>query len=533
MRVRFAKSIRWRLQLWVAFLLAGVLSGFGVTVYQLQRIHLLNQVDEDLGRRVSAVSGAIRAGARPPRFEHGPGRGSEFRSGGFGLEEVPGLRFPNRMEWLMSNSEPAPPLGFGPRQPSPLDKPFRAGPPPDEFFGRRERKLSAEATSLFAAAGTNSFYLALWWPDAKLATHSMNSPADLSYPDRRPADTGVQARTRKGHREAYHFTEMGDCILAGCSLAAFNSAMHRFIGLLLVAGGIVLAFGLGGGWWLTGHAIRPIARISATAGRISGGNLAERIDLAEADNELGQLAAVLNSTFGRLEAAFSQQRQFTADASHELRTPLAVIISEAQTALARERSSAEYRETLEGCLSTAQQMRRLVESLLQLARFDAGQERMKREPFDLSEVARQCVSLVRPLAEQRRIKIESNLAATPCSGDPDRISQVITNLLANAIGFNREAGEVRITVGAQDSKALLRVQDTGQGIPEEDLPRIFERFYRVDKARSSVQGRTGLGLAICKAIVDAHGGTIEVSSVRGGGSTFAVRLPLERGGSAR
>jgi two-component system, OmpR family, sensor kinase len=585
----FAKSIRWRLQLWVAFLLACVLSGFGVTVYQLQRIHLLNQIDEDLGRQVSVLSGTVRGGGGPPPFDRGPGsRTSEHGPGRFGFKDMPGpppgemdqeppgagpggpfgpgnhLRSPPDRPFPMPPSEggplsarqrqpsPAatnqlaaattnsphegagPPhsgperhVGPGQRQPSFPDGPF-SGPPNEERpFGLWPRQFSAAATNLFTAASTNGFYLAFWWPDEKLAMQSTNTPADLVRPARLPTDTRVHTRTREGRREAYHFTEIGDCALAGCSLASFTSAMHRFTGLLLAAGGVVLAFGLGGGWWLTGHAIRPIAEISATAGRISAGNLAERIDMAEADTELGQLAAVLNSTFARLEAAFAQQRQFTADASHELRTPLAVIISEAQTALARERNAAEYRETLEDCLGTAQQMRRLVESLLQLARFDAGQEQIRRESFDLSQVARECVDLVRPLAERRRIAMDAELAAIQCPGDAGRIGQVITNLLTNAIGFNRDEGRVRISVSAQDSVALVQVQDTGPGIPAEDLRRIFERFYRVDKARSSIQGRTGLGLAICRAIVEAHGGSIEVASVPGSGSTFTVKLPLK------
>jgi heavy metal sensor kinase len=331
---------------------------------------------------------------------------------------------------------------------------------------------------------------------------------------------------RNPWREAFHFTELGDCVLAGCSITAHLSAMHRFIGLLLAAGAGVLALGLGGGWWLTGRAIRPIAQISAAASRISAGNLAERINVADADDELGHLAGVLNSTFARLEAAFAQQRQFTADASHELRTPLAVILTEAQTALARERSAAEYRETVESCLSTAQQMRRLVESLLELARFDAGQQAMKREPFDLSQVARQCVDLVRPLAARREIKINCDLPAVQCFGDPERISQVVTNLLTNAIEFNRDQGEIRISVAADKSSALLKLADTGDGIPAEDLPHIFERFYRVDKSRSRRQGRTGLGLAICRAIVDAHGGALEVFTQPGVGSIFTLKLPL-------
>ena len=143
---------------------------------------------------------------------------------------------------------------------------------------------------------------------------------------------------RESSREAFLFTELGDCTLAGCPVTAYLSAMRRFTGLLLAAGGGVLALGLGGGWWLAGRAIRPITQISDTASRISAGNLAERINRADADDELGRLAGVLNSTFARLEAAFAQQRQFTADASHELRTPLAVIITEAQIALARERA---------------------------------------------------------------------------------------------------------------------------------------------------------------------------------------------------
>lgn len=508
----FAKSIRWRLQLWVGFLLICVLSGFGITVYQLQRLHLLNQIDEELGRRVSALSSVVRAGAFPPPIERGLGSNPGERGPG----RLPPGREPGGPEF---DHPPGPPRGGG-MQPGPPD----AGR--DLPFGPRERRFSAQATTLFDAAGTNSFYLAFWWSDGALAKRSTNAPGNVVRPGRLPADTRLHTRTRVGNREAFHFTEMGDCFLAGCSLTAYESAMRRFTGLLLAAGGVVLAFGLGGGWWLAGRAMRPIAEISAAASRISAGNLSERINVAEADNELGRLAGVLNSAFARLEAAFAQQRQFTADASHELRTPLAVIISEAQTALARERNPTEYRETVEGCLSTAQQMRRLVESLLELARFDAGQEPMKRESFDLSQVARECVSLLRPLAERRGIKIDCDLPPLQCPGDAARISQVVTNLLTNAIGFNRDQGEVRIAVEAQDSVALLKVRDTGQGIPQEDLPHIFERFYRVDKARSSFQERTGLGLAICKAIVDAHGGSIEVSSQSGCGTTFTVRLSL-------
>jgi signal transduction histidine kinase len=172
-------------------------------------------------------------------------------------------------------------------------------------------------------------------------------------------------------------------------------------------------------------------------------------------------------------------------------------------------------------------MRKLTESLLELARLDAGQEPMKREAFDLSRVARECVELVRPLAAELGVEIRCDLPPVQCPGDAERIGQVATNLLSNALMYNHSGGEVRISTAAQNGSALLTVTDTGQGIPTEDLPHIFERFYRVDKARSNIQGRTGLGLAICKAIVDAHSGTMEVSTQLGAGSVFNVKLPIK------
>ena len=282
----------------------------------------------------------------------------------------------------------------------------------------------------------------------------------------------------------------------------------------------------GCGWWLAGRAIRPIENIGATAIKIAAGDLSQRIDATETESGLGRLAAVLNATFARLEAAFAQQKQFTADASHELRTPLAVIISEAQTSLTRERSAVQYRETIEGCLSTAQQMRRLTESLLELARFDAGEVALRREPFDLSKVAREAVALLHPLTERLGLTIDCDLPAVECLGDAERIRQVVTNLLTNAIHFNRAHGKVRVSVAADGHSVILKVVDTGEGVSQApDLPHIFERFYRTDKSRSRTQGGTGLGLAICKAIIDAHSGSIEVSSQPGAGSTFTVRLP--------
>ncbi len=324
-------------------------------------------------------------------------------------------------------------------------------------------------------------------------------------------------------RKKFELLPSGDAILIGCSFARELKEIHRTALKLAGVGGIILFFGLAGGWWFVGRAIRPIEAISTAAVKISGGDLSQRINVAETESELGQLAAVLNSTFARLETAFAQQRQFTADAAHELRTPVSVMLTQTQTALQRERSGAEYRETLEACQRAAQRMRRLTESLLELARLDAGQEPMKRQKFDLSQMARDCVELVRPLAAARGINIDCDLPPVEAQGDAERLAPVITNLLANAVQYNQANGEVRISAKLQGGMILIAVSDTGPGIPSKDLPHVFERFYRADQSRSS--GQTGLGLAISKAIVEAHGGAIEVVSQPGAGTTFTVVLP--------
>src|SRR5438876_8617673 len=394
------KSIRWRLQIWLAFLLVCVLSGFGVTVYQLQRVNQLRQIDEELERRVAALDRAVRGGP-PPDF----GRGRppfDGRPGEPGTDD--------------GGNRPPPPLHDGREF-------FPPGPGPEMKLRLREIRLSPEVSSLFEDTRTNSFYFAIWSRDRTLLKSSTNAPVDVPLPVRLSGATLTHTRMRDALREAYHYTELGDCVLAGRNITGDLNAMGRFAFGLFAAGGTVLAFGLGGGWWLTTRAIRPVEEMSAAASRISAGNLSERITVANADNEFGRLAGVLNSTFARLEAAFSQQRQFTADASLELRTPLAVIISEAQTPLAPQRSSGEYRETVEACLDTAQQMRRLTESLLELARFDGGQERLQRDAFDLAEMAGACVERIRPLAARDGIQIQCDLAAAKMLGDADRMGQ--------------------------------------------------------------------------------------------------------------
>jgi len=324
-------------------------------------------------------------------------------------------------------------------------------------------------------------------------------------------------------RESYLITPPGEILLAGRSIGPELDDLRRAALLLAGVGGLILVLGLAGGWWLAGRAIHPINDISAAAVKIAAGDLSQRINLANTENELGRLGTVLNSTFDRLGAALEEQKQFTADAAHELRTPVSVVLTQTQTALNRERTAAEYRETVESCQRAAQRMRRLIESLLELARLDAGQEPMKRERVNLVSTTLDCAKLVQPLADQRKVHLYYEVPPLECVGDAERIGQVITNLLTNAVNYNVENGEVRIAGESKNGSAIITVSDTGPGIPPEDLPHIFKRFYRAEKSRTA--GRSGLGLSISKAIVDAHGGALDVISESGKGTTFTIRLP--------
>jgi two-component system OmpR family sensor kinase len=377
--------------------------------------------------------------------------------------------------------------------------------------------------SLFDETDTNGFYYVIWARDGHELKRSTNAPAQIPKP---PAVAGTPQppQMRGPFREVFQATPPGEIMLVGRSALPELTDLHRTAGWLTGTGGFILLLGLAGGWWIATRAIRPIEDISATAVKIASGDLSHRINIADTENELGRLANVLNATFARLEAAFGQQKQFTSDAAHELRTPVSVVLTRTQTALNRERSGAEYRETLEACQRAAQRMRGLIESLLQLARLDAGQEQMKRLKFNLAEAVTECVEMVRPLAEEKGIKLHAELAPAECTGDPERLGQVITNLLSNAVHYNKPEGEIRVSVAAHDGFATLVVADTGLGIAGSDLPHIFDRFYRAERSRS--EGRSGLGLAISKSIVEAHGGTIEVESQLDMGTSFTVRLPL-------
>ena len=292
-------------------------------------------------------------------------------------------------------------------------------------------------------------------------------------------------------------------------------------------GGSVLAIVLAGlvGWAVAGRALRPIADMTATARAIAlSQGFSQRLPENRKADEVGQLATAFNEMLESLESAYSQQRRFVADASHELRAPLTTIVGNLGfVRQAAELSEAERDEALDDAMAEAQRMRRLVGDLLALARADAGQQE-NLEAVDLNAVVADLWHELRPRTQGRTLRFTS-LAKATVRGDRDRLKQVALIIVDNALKYTPAGGQVEVSVRSQDGQAVLRVRDGGIGIDPEDLPHIFDRFYRADKARARDQGGSGLGLAIAKAIVEHLNGSIDVESTPERGTTFTVRLP--------
>jgi len=315
-------------------------------------------------------------------------------------------------------------------------------------------------------------------------------------------------------------------ILVAAPLDPLEATLSHVRWLLLWSiPGVLLAAALGG-YWVSRRALAPVDRITDAARTIGIQNLSERLPVPETRDELERLSTTWNEMLARLEAAVKRLTQFTADASHELRTPIALIRTTAELTLRRERTPETYREALRQIVVETERTARLVEDLLLLARADAGFPTLPLERVELAPLVREVWQQGRVLAEAKRLEIAAELPDEPVyveANDP-ALRRMLLLLLDNALKYTPEGGRITLSVDRRPDETTVAVRDTGIGIPENALPHVFERFYRVDESRNRDAGGTGLGLAIAKWIAERHHASLDAESVVGKGSVFRIRF---------
>jgi heavy metal sensor kinase len=319
--------------------------------------------------------------------------------------------------------------------------------------------------------------------------------------------------------------------------ARSRERMDEQLGRLLLVLALGLPLGVGfaaaGGWFLARRALAPVGRMADHASAIGASNLSARLPVDNPTDEIGRLATVFNETLARLEGSFERLRRFTADASHELRTPLTALRAVGEVGLRERRTAEQYRDIVGSMLEEVDRLARLVDSLLTLSRADAGRIALRPETFDLGGLAREVASHLSVLAEEKGQRLDvAAQGEVPVTADRAILRLAVVNLIDNAVKYAPSGTTVRVDVEVRDGVAALRVSDAGPGIAQEHHARLFDRFYRVDPARSREDGGTGLGLAIARWATEAHGGRIELASEPGRGSRFTVVLPRRADPSA-
>lgn len=315
-------------------------------------------------------------------------------------------------------------------------------------------------------------------------------------------------------------------ILVGRFTNEIENVLSRLEMILIITGILVMILGGIGGFFYASYSLKPVEKIISTAKNIEENNLNKRIEI-KTEDELGMLASTLNQMISRLEKAFEQQKQFTADVSHDLRTPLSIIQAESSLSLKKERSSEEYKKSLELILEETAYMSEIIDKLLFLARSDNKTQFYNFDKVNLEDVLIEVIKKTKPLFKDKGLSLEiSQLEKVIVIVDKEKIKEAILNVLDNSLKYTNE-GKISVSLKKEGNYAVITIKDTGKGISEKDLSKIFDRFYRGDKARAGSDKSTGLGLAIVKEIINAHNGSIDVKSKIGEGTTFSILLPAK------
>lgn len=392
----------------------------------------------------------------------------------------------------------------------------------EEFAKTYGREHSGEYLQVYGGNGV-WVYRSAFLQKHPLAPVEPSAAGANSFENRKLGKRHLRFVTRRLQPNGQDLT-----VQTGISVEDARDTLEAFRAYLLMLAPFLLLVAAGGGYWLSRRALAPVDSIVQTARAISGTNLNRRLQKLETGDELQRLADTLNEMLDRIERAFQRVTQFTADASHELRTPISLVRTEAELALRRSRDEAEYQESLRHILFEAERATALIEELLALARADSGRETLRMHPVSLQAVVRGTTESWRQVATIRNLQFDESLGESEpfVQGDETALRRLVNLLLDNAFKYTSPPGTVKLSLRQNGNRAILAIEDTGIGIPAEEQSKVFERFYRVDKARSRGIGGAGLGLSIAQWIVQQHGGTIAVESEPGKGSTFRVELPL-------
>jgi signal transduction histidine kinase len=467
------RSISWQLQFSYGLLLLLALVGLGMFGFQSRKSEMLREVDEGLQIRSRQINSML---VRYDLNRLANSRESDNAS------EIPSL------------------------------PPF-PGSPEDVETGDRTLPLYYKVWK----AEDGALQLIFQSPESPELSDQIPLPKDLR-------ETEIMT-VNGSQRQIFNRAVRNHVILVGVDISDEKAKLNRFLVRMILWEVAFLVFFVLAGNWLTRRALSPLGQISETARTIADGALDQRIPVEGGSSELQDLSLVLNDSFDRLESSILRQREFTSNASHELRTPITAILAEGQS---RPETIGEYRKSLDHCVETARSMGQLVDQLLDMARFDSGNHELHREATDLDILVSRAVQMIRPAAEEKSIQIEADLALIQAEVNSVRITQVVVNLLNNAVSYTGEGGRIQVRLSETEDTVEIAVEDNGVGISESDLPNIFNRFYRADKSRSDHGNHHfGLGLAISREIAIAHRGDLRVESEPGKGSIFVLSLPRE------
>ncbi len=388
-------------------------------------------------------------------------------------------------------------------------------------------------------------HYALYDREGRILAMSKDFPVDifplekLSLNERYPNDTGEEnvdffiptylaGGARLIAKPIYENQKIVYFIQIGIDLGQIERALSNYRRNGLFVFPLVFVIAMAGGLILARRSLAPLAKITASAKDINVSNLDKRLHLRNTGDELDELAGAFNDVFARLQKSYQKIVQFTADASHELRLPITTIRGEAEVVLERERSIEEYKEVLASIIEEFERLSKMINSLLILSRADSGHERLEFQEIELGRLIKQVYEFFRVVAESKGIDLRIKGSAVCITGDKTNLERLFSNLIDNAIKYTLSGGQVEIKIESNASFAIVSIKDTGIGISQNELTKIFDRFYRVDKSRARVLGSIGLGLSICQSIVEIHHGEIKVESWVGSGSTFTVLLPREK-----